>query len=113
MQFISTTSDRIAAQLGRKNFQQDDLYDPSTAVLFGSYYVADLFKLFPNQPQAVAASYNGGEDNMKRWLVRSRSELPDLYVPEIAFGQSKDYVYRVMANYRVYTMFYDQDLTQK
>jgi soluble lytic murein transglycosylase len=66
--------------------------------------------MFPNQPQAVAASYNGGEHNMQRWLARSKSDQPDRYVPEILFSQSKDYVYRVMANYRVYQMIYDEKL---
>lgn len=110
MQFISSTSDKIAGELGRKNFRQDELYDPATAILFGSQYMADIFKLFPDQPQAVAASYNGGEDNMKRWLTRSQTHLADRYVPEIAFSQSKDYVYKVMANYRVYQAFYDENL---
>ena len=110
MQFISTTSDKIAAELGRSDFEQDELYDPSTAILFGSQYVSNLFKLFPNQPEAVAASYNGGEDNVRRWMKRSRSGLADLYVPEIAFSQSKDYVYKVMANYRIYKLFYDENL---
>ncbi len=108
MQFITTTAEKIASELGRANFDQDELYDPSTAILFGSQYTSNLFKMFPNQPQAVAASYNGGEDNMKRWMKRSKSEMPDRYVPEIAFSQSKDYVYKVMANYRVYKMFYDE-----
>lgn len=113
MQFISTTSDRIAGELGRETFVQDDLYDPATSILFGSHYVAGLFKLFPNQHEAVAASYNGGEDNMKRWLARSKSNLPGRYVPEIAYSQSKDYVQRVMANYRVYQILYDENLKRK
>ena len=110
MQFISLMSDRIATELGRKNFVQDDLYDPATAILFGSQYLGNLFKMFPQQPEAVAASYNGGEDNMKRWMSRWRSDQPDRYVPEIVFAQSKDYVYRVMANYRVYQYLYDSNL---
>ena len=113
MQFISATSTKIAGELGRSDFQQDELYDPTTAILFGSQYIADLFKLFPNQPHAVAASYNGGEDNMKRWMKRSKSDLADRYVPEIAFSQSKDYVYKVMANYRIYQMFYDEKLNPR
>ncbi len=113
MQFISTTASSVAAELGRENFKQDDLYDPSTSVLFGSHYTGNLFKLFPNQPPAVAASYNGGEDNMKRWLARSKSELMDRYIPEIAFSQSKDYVYRVMANYRMYQSLYDERLKRR
>lgn len=110
MQFISSTSDKIAAGLGIKNFRQDELYDPATAILFGSQYMADIYKLFPGQSEAVAASYNGGEDNMRRWMTRSQSDLADRYVPEVAFSQSKDYVYKVMANYRVYSAFYDENL---
>jgi soluble lytic murein transglycosylase len=110
MQFISTTADRIAGQLNREDFRQDELYHPPTAVLFGAQYAANLFKEFPAQPQAVAASYNGGEDNVRRWLARSKSTAPDRYVPEIVFSQSKDYIYKVMANYRVYGQFYDESL---
>jgi soluble lytic murein transglycosylase len=113
MQFISTTANQIAGQVGRENFVQDELYNPPTAVLFGSQYLSNLFKQFPNQPAAVAASYNGGEINMARWLARSKSDSPDRYVPEIIFSQSKDYVYKVLANYRVYQMFYDENLKFK
>nr|MBA2621971.1 lytic transglycosylase domain-containing protein [Acidobacteriota bacterium] len=110
MQFISTSSDKIAVELGRDNFRQDDLYNPPTAILFGAQYLSDLFKQFPNQPQAVAASYNGGEENMLRWLARANTTDPDRYIPEIVYAQSKDYVYKVLANYRVYQMFYDEKL---
>lgn len=113
MQFISTSADRIAGKLKRENFKQDDLYNPPTAILFGAQYLSDLFNEFPNQPQAVAASYNGGEDNVLRWLKRANiSAAPDAdrYVPEIVYAQSKDYVYKVLANYRVYQMFYDERL---
>ncbi|MEJ7860668.1 MAG: transglycosylase SLT domain-containing protein [Pyrinomonadaceae bacterium] len=113
MQFISTTSDKIASELRRENFKQDELYTPSTAILFGSHYLSNLFRLFPKQPAAVAASYNGGEDNMLRWLSRSKTDNPDRYIPEIIFTQSKDYVYKVMANYRVYQMLYDENLNKK
>ena len=113
MQFISDTSNKIADELGQKNFDQDQLYDPATAVLFGSQYLADLFKIFPAQAPAVAASYNGGDDNMKRWLARSKSDQADRYVPEVIFSQSKDYVYKVMANYRIYQMMYDENLKKK
>ncbi|MCA1625837.1 MAG: transglycosylase SLT domain-containing protein, partial [Acidobacteria bacterium] len=110
MQFISTTADKIASELGKENFKQDELYNPPTAILFGSQYLSKLFRQFPNQPPAVAASYNGGEDNMVRWLTRAKSDNPDRYVSEILFAQSKDYVYKVMANYRVYQMLYGEDL---
>jgi soluble lytic murein transglycosylase len=110
MQFIPATADTIAAQVGKRDFRQDELYNPATAILFGSQYLGNLFKLFDGMPQAVAASYNGGEDNVARWVARARSNDPDRYVPEIGFAQSKDYVYKVMSNYRVYQKLYDEEL---
>ncbi|MEZ5429270.1 MAG: tetratricopeptide repeat protein [Pyrinomonadaceae bacterium] len=110
MQFISSTSGKIAFELSREDFRQDELYHPPTAILFGSQYLSDLFHQFPDQPQAVAASYNAGEDNMKRWYARSSSNDPDRYVPEILYAQTKDYVFKVMQNYRIYRMLYDQNL---
>ena len=113
MQFISTTANQIAGELNRENFTQDELYNPPTAIEFGSQYLADLFKIFPNQPAAVAGSYNGGEDNIGRWMARSKTNDPDRYVPEIVFTQSKDYVYKVMTAYRVYQTIYDENLKAK
>ncbi|HYO91638.1 MAG TPA: lytic transglycosylase domain-containing protein, partial [Pyrinomonadaceae bacterium] len=110
MQFIPSTADRMAAELGRKSFNQDELYAPRTAVLFGSQYLGNLFKQFPGMAQAVAASYNGGEDNVARWTARARTNDPDRYVMEVAFAQSKDYVYKVLANFRVYQTLYTEQL---
>jgi len=113
MQFIASTANEIAAQVNQANFNQDDLYNADTAILFGSQYLANLFKEFPNQPQAVAGSYNGGADNLARWIARSRANEPDRYVPEIGFSQTKDYVYKVMANYWTYQRLYDAQLQAK
>jgi soluble lytic murein transglycosylase len=113
MQFIPSTAEQIAAQLNLADFTQEDLYDAPTAVLFGSQYLSNIFREFPQQPQAVAAAYNGGEANMTRWLVRARSTDPDRYVSEIQFSQSKDYVFKVLANYRIYQLLYDEQLRRR
>lgn len=105
-QFIPETADEIARQLGRSNFQQDELYDPDTAILFGSQYLANLFQQFPNQPEAVAASYNGGPENVARWMARSKANVPERYVSEIGFAQTKDYVFKVITNLRAYQQLY-------
>jgi soluble lytic murein transglycosylase-like protein/tetratricopeptide (TPR) repeat protein len=110
MQFIAATATETAKQLGRQDLRQDELYNPDTAIEFGSQYLSSLFRQFPNQPQAVATAYNGGADNIARWIARSRSLEPDRYVPEIGFAQSKDYVFRVMSNYWVYQGLYDAAL---
>jgi soluble lytic murein transglycosylase-like protein len=110
MQFIASTADEIATHLKLTDFNQDDLYNADTAILFGSQYLANLFQQFPNQPQAVAGSYNGGADNLARWIARARATEADRYVPEIGFSQTKDYVYKVMANFWAYQRLYDAQL---
>ena len=110
MQFIPSTANQIAGELKLTNFAQDDLYNADTAILFGSQYLANLFKMFPDQPQAVAGAYNGGEDNLARWIARSRATEADRYVPEIGFSQTKDYVYKVLTNYWNYQRLYDAQL---
>ncbi len=109
-QFIASTANDIATQLNMSDFKQDDLYNPDTAILFGSQYLSNLFQQFPNQPQAVAGSYNGGADNLARWIGRARSNEADRYVPEIGFTQTRDYVYKVMANFWTYQRLYDAQL---
>ncbi len=94
-------------------FNQDDLYNPDTAILFGSQYLSNLFQQFPNQPQAVAGAYNGGADNLTRWIARARANEADRYVPEIGFTQTRDYVYKVMANFWTYQRLYDAQLQPK
>lgn len=110
MQFIASTANEMATQLKLENFDQDDLYNADTAILFGSQYLANLFQQFPNQPQAVAGSYNGGADNLARWIARARANDADRYVPEIGFTQTRDYVYKVMANFWTYQRLYDAQL---
>jgi len=113
MQFISATAADIASQLGKRSFRDEELYDPAVSILFGAQYISNLFKKFPNMPQAVAASYNGGDENVARWIARARSNDADRYVPEIGFAQTKDYVYRVMANYRAYQTLYSDQLQER
>jgi soluble lytic murein transglycosylase len=113
LQFIASTSNSIATQLNLRDFRQDDLYNPRIAVLFGSQYMGNLFRQFPDMPQAVAASYNGGEDNVARWVARAHSNDPDRYTLEIGFAQSKDYVYKVLPNYWVYQMLYTEQLKRR
>jgi soluble lytic murein transglycosylase len=110
MQFTHPQAIKIARELGWTYFTDDELYSPENSIALAVRYLADLNTMFPDQAEAVVASYNGGEDNVKRWMTRSKSEDPERYVPEFVFGQTKDYVRRVMANYRVYQQLYDEEL---
>ncbi|HEX8130048.1 MAG TPA: transglycosylase SLT domain-containing protein [Pyrinomonadaceae bacterium] len=98
---------------GFKNVREDDLYSPEVNIRIGVAYLADLFRMFPNLPEAVAASYNGGEDNVARWVRRAVHDDAGVFSSEVGFAESKDYVFKVMANYRAYKQLYTSDLKRR
>ncbi len=110
LQFIPETAETLANEEGMKGFELDDVYTPEIAVRLAVRYVADLQKLFPNNPHAVLAAYNTGEKNVERWIARARSSDVDRLVTEIAIPETKDYVAKVMNSYRAYSLLYTQDL---
>lgn len=110
LQFIPETAQTLADEEGMKEFELDDVYTPEVAVRLAVRYVADLLKLFPDNPHAVLAAYNTGEKNVERWIARSRSSDVDRLVTEIAIPETKDYVAKVMNSYRAYTLLYTRDL---
>jgi soluble lytic murein transglycosylase len=113
LQLTIDTATRYALRAGINNLQEVELYRPETNILIGSEYLAELTRLFPNQPEAVAASYNGGEDNVARWLKRAGQSDAGVFASEIGFTETKDYVFKVMSNYRAYSRLYTRDLRPK
>jgi soluble lytic murein transglycosylase len=107
LQFIASTSNQIAAQLRLTDFDQNDLYQPETAILIGAQYMKNLFDEF-QMPQAVAAAYNGSEDSVRRWIARAKNPEVDRFVIEVAKSQTKDYVFYVLNNYRAYQALYPE-----
>ena len=76
LQLTIDAAQKYASSAGLKEVQENDLYRPETAILIGGGYLAELARMFPDQLEAVAASYNGGEDNVARWVKRSKHQDP-------------------------------------
>jgi soluble lytic murein transglycosylase len=104
---------KYGADAGLANATEDDLYRPEVNIPIGVVYLADLTRQFPRLHEAVAASYNGGEDNVARWVARARQTDAGVFAAEIGFAESKDYAFRVMANYRAYKQLYTADLRRQ
>jgi soluble lytic murein transglycosylase len=101
----------VAARLNQ--LRESDLYRPETSIVLGSEYLAELARMFPTNLEPVAASYNGGEDNVARWVKRARHKDPGVFTSEIGFDETKTYVQKVMSNYRIYRELYTADLVAK
>jgi soluble lytic murein transglycosylase len=110
LQMTPDQAAKYAPGVKLQNVSEQDLFRPDVNILLGTAYLGELHRMFPDLPEAVAASYNGGEDNVARWVVRAGHKDPGVFTSEVGFFESKDYVNRVMANYRAYKILYTDDL---
>jgi soluble lytic murein transglycosylase len=109
LQLVFDTAIKYSKLGGLNNFQAEQLYQPDININLGSLYIADLKKQF-SLYEAIAASYNGGEDNAARWLNRSKPKENAIFTAEVGFSESKNYVFKVINNYRVYKELYTEEL---
>ena len=113
LQMTPDMAAKYAPAVRLSNVSEADLYRPDINILVASAYLAELHRMFPDLPEAVAASYNGGEDNVERWVVRAVHKDPGVFTAEVGFNETKDYVNKVMANYRAYKLLYTDDLRRR
>jgi hypothetical protein len=89
MQFISSTSERIARELEPVRLRTDELYDPHTSILFGSQYLADLFLYFPRSRKRLRLPITPARTTWRvGWPVRGPICRNNMF-PRIAYAQSK------------------------
>lgn len=113
LQLVYDTAVKYNKKAGYPNLQPDDLYTPSINIALGCEYIADLKTQFGGLNEAIAASYNGGEDNAARWLSHANPKDPGIFASEVGFAETKNYVFKVMTYYRVYRDLYDENLNRK
>ncbi len=112
LQLVFDTALKYNKKAGFPSLQPDDLYVPRTNIAIGTEYIADLKDEFGGLYEAIAASYNGGEDNAARWLDRSKPKEPAIFASEVGFAETKHYVFKVMTNFRIYRAIYDENLVK-
>ena len=113
LQLVFDTALKYTKKAGYPALQPDDLYNPQTNIAIGCEYSAALRDQFGGLYEAIAASYNGGEDNTARWLNRAKPKDAGIFASEIGFAETKNYVFKVMNNYRVYRELYTESLQRR
>ena len=101
MQFIPETAQSVANSLGLGDLTTDKLYDPTTSIQLGARYWSTLMTGLKS-PEMALAAYNGGPDNVVRWLKKSSGD-PELFVADIGFTETKKYVISVFAARAAYS----------
>jgi soluble lytic murein transglycosylase len=104
LQLIPRTAQRVALNLGEP--PPPTFVQPELNIHLGTAYLSLLADSFYGHPALTAAAYNAGPLAVDHWLLRLR-ELPfDVFVEEIPFRETRDYVKKVMANYAAYRRLY-------
>ncbi len=101
MQIMSYTGKEIAGWL-KDEFTLESLYFPRKNIEYGTYYISHLLDKFNGEVVPAIASYNGGPHNVERWIRRNRDDGPDMFVEDIGYTETRNYVKKVLANYWIY-----------
>jgi soluble lytic murein transglycosylase len=99
MQLLPSTARDVAGWLGLPPPQRLDLIDPALNLRLGSAYLAAMRERHDGQTLPATAAYNAGPNAVRRWLPEA--PMPgDLWLTRIPYGETRDYVRRVLT-YRV------------
>lgn len=112
LQLTIDAAQKYSSRAGVK-VTDESLYQPAINIAVGSEYIAELSRMFAGLPEAIAASYNGGEDNVARWLGRSNQSDAGVFTAEVGFAESKGYIFKVMSYYRAYKQLYNSNLMRR
>lgn len=113
LQLTIDAAQKYGPRAGIKQVTDEMLYQPNANIAIGSEYLAELSRMFAGLSEAIAASYNGGEDNVARWLGRLNQHDEGIFAAEVGFTESKNYVFKVMGYYRAYRQLYTSDLKRR
>ncbi|MFK7915450.1 MAG: transglycosylase SLT domain-containing protein [Pseudomonadales bacterium] len=102
MQLLPTTAEWVArrAKLGRPTTSA--LYKPSTNIEIASHYLAMLLQRYNGSRPLAAAAYNAGERRVDRWIKQRGGEPMDVWIENIPFKETRNYVQNVLAFSQVY-----------
>jgi len=101
MQLLPSTAERVAATT-----DPIDLNDPQVNIDLGTRYLRALLTRFGGDPLKAIAAYNGGENAVVKWQRQFADLADDEFVESITYRETRDYVKRVVSNYRAYQQQY-------
>jgi soluble lytic murein transglycosylase len=109
MQLMPGTARQAAGRVGVPYELGRLTEDPGYNVLLGSHHLAELMDEWGGNAVLVAAAYNAGSGNVRRWIASNGDpRLPGAdvvrWIEEIPFAETRNYVQRVLENAVVYDL---------
>jgi soluble lytic murein transglycosylase len=89
------------------------LTTPDINIRYGSRHLKDLLAYHNGDLVKTIAAYNAGSGNVGKWEKRLGQIPPEEFVENIPFGETKEYVKKVVAGMELYRRFYGLDSKQE
>lgn len=101
-------------ELARKNLHEDnttfaDMYDPTTNIRYGCWYLGYLSRMFNGDPIKIACAYNAGPYYAKLWTWQNTVDGQTLTFDDITFADTRYYARKVVEAYDIYYQHYYPD----
>ncbi len=108
MQLLPATARSEAAALGWPDAKAGRLDDPKVNMALGIRHLSALLRRWEGDLIKALAAYNGGAAAVEKWQARYGHLEPDEFVESLTYRETRDYVKRVLANYRAYARRYPE-----
>lgn len=105
MQILPSTG-RVLARQERQRYHASDLYKPEVNIRYGTRYLKDILDSFDGRVDYALASYNAGPHRVKRWTGMDMTIPSEVFIEEIPFDETRDYVKLVLRNEMLYRRIY-------
>jgi len=108
MQLMPPTAYRFDRKLKLGIKSTRDILDVKNNLNVGILYLAGLVRDFDSYAPAIA-SYNAGEDVVKKWLKAGHYKSADEFIEDIPYLETRNYVKRVLTSFYEYKRLFSSD----
>ena len=102
MQLLPTTAKEVARRAGLSSPSVPSLHQPALNIKLGSTHLASLNRRYKGQTPLMIAAYNAGERRVDRWTKGKIGQPMDVWIEQIPYKETRNYVKNVMAFRQVY-----------
>ncbi len=106
LQLQPDTAREVAFRAGIYLKDTDHLYDPSINIHLGTYYIAYLKRLFPQNIHYVLCAYNAGPDTTARWIKEFGTIDFEKFLKKVPYTETQFYTKNVLNSYILYKILY-------
>jgi soluble lytic murein transglycosylase len=105
MQIMPATAAAVANGNGEKS-PSDRLTQPELNIRLGVKHLKDLLTQYNGDFVIAVAAYNAGSGNVNRWLEMFGKIPSDVFIENIPYSETREYVKKVLAGSEIYKRLY-------